>query len=232
MIVHKKHFYIGLVLTVIFIAVFVYMWTPNFHGVNAFVASDNIFNSISKDSCNKLPELAAKAEGHVGTPLNTTFKLDNAAMAEKTGLLYEKAGANVVVKGNEITIKGDLGAITAAAIADSEEMYYNKNEVLTQKYGYDGKEAMYYWWLSFDAMNKTLQKTSDFTAASLVTEIKMKAVELGYNFNGVEPQRAQDEKGLLSFMLLFYLGYTILWGCAILYLFEGFGIMMVGSKKN
>ena len=232
MIVNKKEFTIGLILTVIFAAIFAYMWTPSFNGKNAFEASDDIFNSMSKGSCYQLTGLMEQAEGKAGTPLNASFKLDDAAMADKAAVLYQKAGADVVVNGNEVIVKGDLGAITVAAITDSDEMYYNNNDKVTQKYGYDAKEAMYYWWLSFDKMNKSLQNSSDFATASFVTNVKMKAVELGYNFNGIEGQSAKDNMGLLSFLLIFYVIYTIIWGCAILFLFEGFGVMMVGHAKK
>lgn len=232
MIVNKKEFTRGLILAVIFVAIFAYMWTPSFNGKNAFEASDDIFNTISKGSCYQLPALMEEAEGKAGTPLNATIKLEDEQMAEKTALLYEKAGADVVVNGTELTIKGDLGAIAVAAIADSDEMYYNNNDVVTQKYGYDAKEALYYWWLSFDKMNKPLQDSGEFAVASFITNVKMKAVELGYNFNGIEPQSAKDNMGLLSFLLIFYVVYTIIWGVAILYLCEGFGVMATSSKKG
>lgn len=232
MIVNKKEFTIGLILAVIFVAIFAYMWTPSFDGKNAFEASDDIFNTISKGSCYQLTALMENAEGKAGTPLNASFKMNDEAMAEKTAVLYEKAGADVVVNGSEITVKGDLGAITVAAITDSDEMYYNNNNVVTQKYGYDGKEALYYWWLSFDKMNKSLQDSGDFATASFISNVKMKAVELGYNFNGIEPQSAKDNVGLLTFLLIFYVVYTIIWGCAILFLCEGFGVMMVGHAKK
>lgn len=232
MIINKKEFYIGLVLAIIFAGIFAYMWTPSFNGNNAFVASDDIFNAMSKDSSYRLTELAEKAEGKVGTSLDASFKLDNEEMAQRTAILYERAGVNAVVNGSEVTISGDVGVITLAAITDSDEMYYNRNEVVTQKYGYDAKEAMYYWWLSFDKMNKALQKSGNFEAGNFITEIKMKAVEMGYNFNGIEAKSAKEGKGLLSFLLLFYVAYTIIWGCAILFLCEGFGVMMVGHAKK
>lgn len=232
MIINKKEFAIGLILAVIFAAIFAYMWTPSFNGKNAFEASDDIFNSMSKGSCYQLTALMEQAEGKSGTPLNVSFKMGDAAIADKTAVLYQQAGADVVVNGDQITVKGDLGAVAVAAIADSDEMYYNNNDKVTQKYGYDAKEVMYYWWLSFDKMNKSLQNNNDFTTASYLSNIKMKAVELGYNFNGIEGQSAKDNMGLLTFLLIFYVVYTIIWGCAILFLCEGFGVMMVGHAKK
>jgi hypothetical protein len=229
MIVNKKEFTIGLVLFAVFVGIFVYMWTPSFEGVNAFQYSDKVFNAIAKDSSYKIPSLLEKAEGQVDTNLEVAFKADDSEMAEKMAILYQKAGADVVVNDTEVNVSGDLGAIAEAAINDADEMYKNNNEALNQAYGYDGKEAMYYWWKSFDKMNSSLQDTGDFAIASYITDVKIKAVEPGYNFNGIEGMSAKDNAGLLSFLLGFYLVYTVLWGFAIFYFFEGVGIMMVSK---
>ncbi|MEG6616861.1 hypothetical protein V6C27_10585 [Peptococcaceae bacterium 1198_IL3148] len=229
MIVHKKEFTIGLILLAIFVAIFAYMWSPSFDGNNAFVYSDDIFNAISKDSSYQIPALLEKAEGQVGTKLDVTFEADDVEMADKMAILFQKAGADVTVNGAEVNVSGDLGAIAKSAINDADEMYKNNNIALEQAYGYDAKEAMYYWWKSFDKMNGSLQNAGEFATASYITDVKMRAVEPGYNFFGIEGMSAKDNVGLISFLLGFYLVYTVLYGFAIYYLFEGVGIMMTSK---
>jgi hypothetical protein len=230
MIVNKKQFTIGIIMTIAFVAIFAYMWTPSFKGQNAFKYADKIFNSISKDSSYRIPVLLANAEGKSGSNLTTEFKADDPEMAEKMAILYQKAGVDVIVNGTEITVSGDLGAIAKAAINDTDKMYDNDNEALIERYGYDAKEAMYYWWKSFDKMNGSLQDSGEFATAAYLTDVKLKAVEPGYNFNGIEGMSAKDNMGLIIFLLIFYVAYTMLWGFAIYYICEGVGIMMVSKK--
>jgi hypothetical protein len=214
----------------LFIAIFAYMWTPSFDGLNAFKYSDKVFNAMSKDSSYRIPALLASAEGKAGTNFSASFKADDAEMAEKISVLYQMAGADVKVNDMDVEVSGDLGAIAKAAIIDADEMYQNNNEALIQEYGYDAKEAMYYWWKSFDKMNGSLQDSGDFATAAYLTDVKLKALEPGYNFNGIVGMSAKDNLGLISFLLIFYVAYTMLWGFAIYFICEGVGIMMVSKK--
>ncbi|HSO71539.1 MAG TPA: hypothetical protein VLR91_02700, partial [Thermodesulfobacteriota bacterium] len=57
-----------------------------------------------------------------------------------------------------------------------------------------------------------------------------KGLEPSYNFYKVESQRVADRFGIMTFLLVFYVFYTLWWGYAIFYLFEGFGLTMKKAK--
>ena len=66
-----------------------------------------------------------------------------------------------------------------------------------------------------------------------MSEVIKKGVEVAFNFYGIEPQSVVSKAGILSFALVFYVIYTLWWGVAIFFLFEGFGLQMkAGAKKE
>ena len=78
-----------------------------------------------------------------------------------------------------------------------------------------------------------MKKQKKFKAAAFLGEAVARGVEVGYNFYGIEPEKASKEAGILSFSLFFYIFYTMWWGYAIYFLFEGMGLeMKSGAKKE
>jgi hypothetical protein len=53
-----------------------------------------------------------------------------------------------------------------------------------------------------------------------------KAVELGYNYYEVDPQKIGDKVGIVIFSLVFYVVYTLWYGFAIMFMFEGWGMRL------
>jgi hypothetical protein len=82
-------------------------------------------------------------------------------------------------------------------------------------------------------MDKDLKKQAKFKEAAFLGDVVKKGVEVGYNFYKIEPESASSKIGILSFSLIFYVVYTLWWGIAILFLFEGVGLQMkAGAKKE
>jgi hypothetical protein len=71
-----------------------------------------------------------------------------------------------------------------------------------------------------------LKKQKKFEAATVVGLIQKKAVETAYNYYGIEPQKITDRFGIVSFSLIFYVVYTLWYGFAIMYMFEGWGLRL------
>jgi hypothetical protein len=72
-----------------------------------------------------------------------------------------------------------------------------------------------------------------FTQAKIMNEVITKAVEVGYNFYGISAQNIKEKAGIVTFALVFYVIYTMWWGYAIYFLFEGLGLeMKAGHKKE
>ncbi|KJU85505.1 hypothetical protein MBAV_002301, partial [Candidatus Magnetobacterium bavaricum] len=59
-----------------------------------------------------------------------------------------------------------------------------------------------------------------------------KAVEPAYNFYGIQPQKVSDKILLMAGLLVFYVFYTIMWGYAIFFVFEGLGLSMKKAKHK
>ena len=61
----------------------------------------------------------------------------------------------------------------------------------------------------------------------------MRSIEPGYNFFGIFPRKAvRDNIALLTFMLVFYVVYTLWYGYGVFELFEGFGLGAHAGHKE
>ncbi|KPJ67126.1 MAG: hypothetical protein AMJ45_03230 [Syntrophobacter sp. DG_60] len=233
MITHKKEFTLGLILTISFFVVLFIIYSPVFPGKkNGLEYADMLFNSIAKGSTYYIGDVIEKNEKFIGKEIDVSITMKGAEEVEKVSRLYLKAGAEVAIEENKIKIAGDLGTMLKSALSDSDAMFENKGDEVSEKYGYDEKEVMYYWWLSLKAMDKGLKKQKKFAEAKFLSDVVSKAVEPGYNFYGIEPESAKTHAGILTFSLVFYVIYTLWWGYAIYFLFEGFGLRMVKAKEK
>ncbi len=233
MIVHKKEFYIGIVLFVVFLAIFAYMWTPSFNNMNAFDYADNLFNELSKASCYQIPDLINQAEEKTGTELNATVKADDPEQAQTIAAMFDRIGAKAeVTEEVKVNISGDYGLITKAILQDSDQGFSNNAAYFENKYGLDAKEALYTWWLSLDKIYKDLQARGEFEASKFINDVKVKGPEPGYNYFGIEGRPISEATGIATFAMVFYIFYTVLLGYAIYFLFEGVGILASGKKAS
>ncbi|MGD1999861.1 MAG: hypothetical protein PVJ00_04785 [Desulfobacterales bacterium] len=225
MIADKKIFMLGAGLLVGFAVVFCIMFMPIFGaGQNALNYFDNLFNSISKGSAYYIPDLAKQNEAFTDREIEATIQADSAKEAERTTLLLWKAGAAAKADGNQIALKGDLGKILGAAINDADLLFHNQSEALQEKYGFNGREALYNWWNILKGLDKELKKQKQFENAKFVATVQAKAVEVAFNFSGIEPQKITDNVLIVIFALAFYVIYTLWFGFAIMYMFEGWGM--------
>lgn len=226
MIASRGKFFVGAALMAGFIAVLTVMFMPVFGGINALNYMDALYNSISKGSAYYVPELAEEARAYEGVDVDVTLVLDGEAQAAEIAPLLEAAGAAVESSGARLRVRGDLGRIMARCLEDSDEMFANRGEGLRGRYGCDEKRALYNWWSALKAMDKSLKKQSRFAQADFVVKTKKKAVECAYNYYGIESQRIGDRIGVVLFSLVFYVVYTIWYGFAIIFMFEGWGLRL------
>ena len=232
LIVEKKSFAIGAVMTVGFLAVLVAMFSPVFGGENAFHASDRLFNSIAKGSSYAIPRLVEEAKVFAGHPVDQQLTLKDEGLAATAAAVLQSAGARAEVSGQTLSLQGDLGAILAAALADYDAMFNDRGGEVRDRYGRPEKEALFAWWSVLKEMYREAKLQGRVEEAKLLEEVKNRAVEVGYNFYGIAPTRARDHAGILTFALVFYVVYTLWWGYAILYLFDGLGLQMKPSHKR
>lgn len=227
MIHDSKEFGIGLVLMAAFLAALVAIFSPQFAGgKNALDYLDGVFNSISKDSAYYIPGVLEKARHHEGTSVTLRIKAADDQQAARTEKLFATAGASVTREGINLMISGDLGKMLAGVLADSDLMFRNDGAAVSGKYGHEGKQVLYDWHKALTAVMKDLNKQEKFKEAKTVRDIQTRAVEPAYNYYGVEAVPMGKMIWVALAALVGYVLYTIWYGYAILYLFEGWGLKL------
>ncbi len=226
MLASKKEFTGGVALLVVFFAVLVMMFQPMFNGKNAMAYLDDLYNSISKGSVNYVPGLEAEAEKFKDTNLDVTLTFAGATVAKQAATLFEKSGARVSLDDRALAVSGSLGGVLAAVLADAESMYHNNDAALVERYGLPGPRALFDWWTGLKLMDKELKAQGRFEEAKFTATVQQKAVETAYNYFGVEPVAIMDKIGVVIFSLVFYIVYTLWYGFAILFVFEGWGLKL------
>jgi len=226
MIAEKKTFAKGAIMMAIFIAVLIIFFSPVFNGQNGLEYLDDLYNSISKGSAYYIPKVKAETDPFMGTSATMTLDMGDKAHADQTALLFQKAGASTEVSEGSLKVTGDLGQILNNCLTDADSMYNNDGKTITEKYGYNEKQALYNWWKACKEMDKDLKRQKKFKEAQVVSTLKKKAVETSYNYYTIEPQKITDRMGIVIFSLIFYVIYTMWYGFSIMFMFEGWGLQL------
>lgn len=254
MIKDKKHFLMGLMLLVSFLAVLFWIFTPTFgDDMNGLQYADNMFNRLSKGSSYFIPKVADKNQEFMGKSFDVKLKLETPEIAESAAVLFESAGAKCKVDGVELGIKGDLGKVLASALEDADSMYNNDGQKVAAKYGYDdgnvilakfgGEKAsdshakgekilINSWWQALSKMEKKLAKQKMIAEAKMVGDVNKKAIEPGYNFYEIEAVKVSENALVMTGLLVFYIFYTLWFGFSIFFMFEGIGLTMKKSEAK
>lgn len=226
MIYNKKEFYGGFALLVAFFIVLFLMFQPIYHGHNAMQYLDNLYNSISKGSVDYSSQVKLETDKYNGKNVDMKLTYGTEAEAAQSADLFLKAGAQASVEGKVLHASGSLGAILGASLDDTQVMYHNDGDAIQTKYGIEPRRVLFNWWTTFKHMDKVLKAQGEFEAAKVTGTVQTKAVEASYNYYGVEAKHISEEVGLVSFSLIFYVLYTLWYGFAILFLFEGWGLKL------
>ncbi len=226
MIEKKKTFYVGLGLLIGFVIVIVIFFLPIRNGKDSLEYLDTLYNSISKGSAYYIPKVKEEADTLMGKKVNLTLEFADGKQAEQVALLLEAGEAEVVSSGARLHVESDLGRILANCLSDADAMYHNEGRQVSAKYHYNERLAMYNWWQALKGAEKDLKKQNKFKEAKIVDLILKKAVETSYNYYQIEPQKITDRLGIVILSLLFYVIYTIWYGFAIMFLFEGWGLRL------
>ena len=226
MIEHKKEFYGGSGLLIGFVVILIIIFSPVFKGQNGLEYLDNLYNSISKGSAYYIPKVKKETDTFSGKSVQVAIEMADEARAQQTASLFMKGGALVNVSGTGLKVEGDLGKILANCLADADSMYINDGQATSSKYGYNERQVLFNWWKALKSMDKDLKKQKEFEAAKVVSQVVKKAVECSYNYYKIEPQKISDRTGIVIFSLVFYVVYTLWYGFAIMFMFEGWGMKL------
>jgi hypothetical protein len=241
----KKTLGVGIALALSFLVALFLIFSPIFgEGKNGLVFADDLFNKLSKGSSYFIPKVAKDNEKFMGRMFTVNIKVskpedkpgDAEKRAERAAKLFTvNPGAKVEVKGSELKIEGDLGMVLKAALEDSDVMFKNEGDKIKAKYEVamatdDVKQMFRQWNNILPKINKEFAKEKKIVEAKIVSDVTKKAVETAYNYYGVEAQKVSEKAFLMTGLLIFYVIYTMWWGFAIFYIFDGIGLTMSKSK--
>lgn len=226
MIHNKKEFMGGLALLGAFFAVLIVMFQPLFNGQNAMAYLDDLYNSISKGSAYYVEEMRKEAYVLNDDMVDLKLNYQSSVVAMQSAAMMAKSGVAAVADDKTVTVKGSLGEMLAASLDDADLMYNNDKSGLEGKYGTEPRRVMYNWWVTYNQLDKALKKDKSFAAAKAVGTIQQKAIEASYNYYEVEPLKIADKLWTVIFSLVFYVFYTLWFGFAILFTFEGWGLKL------
>lgn len=224
MIVDKKEFFSGLGLLAGFTAILMLFFSPIFNGQNGLEYLDDLYNSISKGSAYYIPKVKKETDALAGKSVSATVEMAYESQAQEAALLFMKGGALVNVSGTQLKIEGDLATILANCLADADTMFINDGQAVAVKYGYNERQVLFNWWQALKSLEKDLKKQKQFAAAKAADSVVIKALEPAYNYYQIVPQKILDRTGVVFFSLVFYVVYTLWFGFAVMYLFEGWGL--------
>jgi hypothetical protein len=243
MAANKKHLALGLILLISFVGLFILILLPIYPGgLNGLEYADELFNKLAKGSCYQIPKLKMEVEKYKGIVLDVVIDAkkptDKPGDAEKRAEIIAKVftinGAKAEVQGSNVRITGDFGAIMAAALEDSDQMYHNNGDYIKKKYGVKEDENMKQmfrqWHNAFTAIHKQFVLQKKVNEANLIKKVMTAAIEPAYNFYGIEAVKIKEKAGLAAGLLVFYVLYTIWYGFGVLYLFEGLGLSTKKAK--
>ena len=237
---NKTSFMIGAMLAASFFGVLLLIFSPIFgDGRNGLTYADEMFNTLSKGSSYFIPELQKNAEKFNGQTLSVKISAakpddkpgDTEKRIENISKVLTTAGAKIEVTGTDMKIEGDLGAILVSALQDSDAMYKNQGDAIKARYGADDEKKIFrQWYNAFTSMDKALKKDGKVEQAKVISDVTKKAVETAYNYYKVEAVKVKDKAVLMTALLVFYVAYTMWWGFAIYYIFDGVGLSMSKAK--
>jgi len=228
---HPRMFNLGLLLGITFLGVLFLIFQPIFPGEKTGLDfSDDLFNKLSKGSSYFIPEVAKDNEKFMGTNFSVNINLDKPEQVESAIKILTSGGAQATAKETQLAISGDLGKLLGSAINDSDEMYKNEGAKVSNRYGFKETDVMATWWSILSKMNKEFQKDKKVNDSEMVMKVTQKGVEPAYNYYGIEAEKVSGKAFTLTGLLLFYVAYTMWWGYAIFYMFDGIGLSMKKAK--
>jgi hypothetical protein len=228
---NKKPFSIGVVLALSFIGVLILIFSPVFgDGKNGLVYSDDMFNKLSKGSSYFIPKIAKSSEQFTNTAIDVTMKFEKPEQGAAAVKVLAAAGAGVQNTSTGVEVRDSLGKLMGKVLLDADDMFKNDGKKVADRYGMDEKEAMTSWWNTLKVMDKELKKQGRIAEAKIVSDVMKKGVEPAFNFYKIDAQKVTEKAGIMTGLLIFYVAYTMWWGFAIFYLFDGIGLTMKKAK--
>ncbi len=227
MIRDKRQFGIGAALLAVFLGGLALVFRPMFgDGRNALDYLDGVFNSTSKASAYYIPAVRQRASKLGAAPISVTIEAKGRQQALQAERLLRAAGAAVAIDGAKLSVSGPLGHILTEALADADAAFQNEGARVSGKYGIEERRVLFVWHEALGGTAKELTRQQRFGEAAAVRDVMTKGLEPAYNYHGVTAVAMKDMVWVALGALVGYVLYTVWYGYAILYLFEGWGLKL------
>ncbi|MCK9418254.1 MAG: hypothetical protein M0R70_02615 [Nitrospirae bacterium] len=228
---NKSTFFTGAFLAVTFAGVLALIFSPVFgDGRNGLVYADDMFNKLSKGSSYFIPKVMKSNEKFANTSLAIAIKYEKPEQIDGTVKLLADAGIDAKNANPELQVNGNLGVLMSKILQDADDMFKNDGATVAKRYGVEEKKVMESWHVLLKTMDKALKKQGKIEEAKIVSDVMKKAVEPAYNYYKIEAQQVADKALIMTGLLVFYVVYTMWWGFAIFYMFDGIGLTMKKAK--
>jgi hypothetical protein len=226
MIADKKEFGLGLALFTGFWVLFAIFMSPVFAGKNLLDYMDGLYNSISKNSSYYIPAVKESVAKHAGTKISFTVKAKTQDQADRITEMLNKTGEKVTSEGVSITFTGDMGKVLTAILDDADLMFANNGTKIVEKYGKNERLVVFEWWNILKIGIADLNKRELFAEGKVFHNVMTRGVEPAYNYYQIEAEPISNKVGIVVLSLAGYVVYTLWFGFAILFMFEGWGIRL------
>ncbi|MGD0626321.1 MAG: hypothetical protein ABSB32_16570 [Thermodesulfobacteriota bacterium] len=229
----RRRFRIGLIGLLAFLVALAFWILPVRGSRTGLQWADNLFNQLAKGSADSTPAVAQKSEKFRGVlvDIGVNPKWPGADQWVVKILAADGISASPMGDGR-VRIRGDLWHLSMAASADAELLFKEQEEAFRNKYGLKGKEVIYYWWTTFDDLTRRYIQLNRSEEADFTRFITTRVLEPSYNFAGIEPRNISSNLGTVIVLLLVYVLYTVWYGFATMYLFEGMGITATRAREK
>lgn len=244
-IVDKRKFFIGSTLLIAFLVVLILMFVPMFgpkRELHFIDYAQQILNSLAKGSSYFIPQLNPLVEKYKTYNFDISIDLkregDTPESLNKRLLLAQKVFTinqiSYEFEGSKVRIKSNLGNLLKIILEDSDNLFFNRGELIKQKYDIEDEKRLFrFWHLLLTRMEKYFAfELKEFEIAKDIKSVVIKAIEPAYNYYGITPDSVRKNPLPLTLLLSWYIIYTLWYGLGTLYFFEGLGLTAKRPKSK
>jgi hypothetical protein len=233
LIVNRGKFALGLGGLVAFVAALAVALSPALDNRTGLGRADDFFNQLAKNSAYYTPEGRKLAGRFAAEPVDLAIRPREPVANAKLAQIVTANGLEArLLEDGSVRVTGSLGELSRAAMDDADLAFRNENAQLEAKYRMSSCEVVYCWWIVLDSLSRRYTQDNRSPEADFTKFLATKVLEPAYNFRGITAQNVEDRVLPVSGLLGFYVLYTLWYGFAILFIFEGLGLSATEARQK
>ena len=233
LIVNRGKFALGLGGLVAFVAALAVALSPALDNRTGLGRADDFFNQLAKNSAYYTPEGRKLAGRFAAEPVDLAIRPREPVANAKLAQIVTANGLEArLLEDGSVRVTGSLGELSRAAMDDADLAFRNENAQLEAKYRMSSCEVVYCWWIVLDSLSRRYTQDNRSPEADFTKFLATKVLEPAYNFRGITAQSVKDRILPVSGLLGFYVLYTLWYGFAILFIFEGLGLSATEARQK